>query len=115
MKKISILFALLLFAGFTAISQSDTSAVKKVNNNKSVAGYFTFNDSKPERSPYASGYLIDNQTNVIPPAKSLEFVIQHRFGTMALPIQDWVSITASLTGCSLDSERPKSTNYRISV
>jgi len=92
MKKISILFALLLFAGFTAISQSDTSAVKKVNNNKSVAGYFTFNDSKPERSPYASGYLIDNQTNVIPPAKSLEFVIQHRFGTMENGISDLYGI-----------------------
>ncbi len=92
MKKISILFALFLFAGFTAFSQTDTAAVKKVNNNKSLVGYFAFNDSKPERIPYASGYLIDNMTNVIAPAKSLEFVIQHRFGTMENGISDLYGI-----------------------
>lgn len=92
MKKICILFALLLFAGSMAISQSDTASVKKVNNNKSVVGYFTFNDSKPERTPYSCGYLIDNQTNVIPPAKSLEFIIQHRFGTMENGISDLYGI-----------------------
>jgi hypothetical protein len=92
MKKISILFALFLFAGLTAFSQTDTATVKKVNNNKSIVGFFTFNDSKPERNVYASGYLIDNQTSVIPVAKTLEMVIQHRFGTMENGISDLYGI-----------------------
>jgi hypothetical protein len=92
MKKISIIFVLFLFAGLTAFSQTDTAAVKKVNNNKSIVGYFTLNDSKPERNVYASGYLIDNQTSSIPVAKTLEMVIQHRFGTMENGISDLYGI-----------------------
>ncbi len=37
---------------------------------------------KPVRSPFESGYLIDNQTTVIPVEGTLEFAIQHKFGTM---------------------------------
>jgi len=103
MKKISILFALFLFTGLTAFSQSDTTAVKKENNNKSLLGYFIVNDSKPERTPYASGYLIDNQTNVIPAAKSLEMVIQHRFGAMENGISDlWGIFGAANTRLGLN-------------
>ena len=103
MKKISILFALFLLAGLTAFSQSDTTAAKKENNNKSLLGYFIVNDSKPERTPYASGYLIDNQTNVIAPAKSLEMVIQHRFGTMENGISDlWGIMGAANTRLGLN-------------
>ena len=36
---------------------------------------------KPVTSPFESGYLIDAQTTVIPAAKTLEAVIQHKFGT----------------------------------
>jgi hypothetical protein len=103
MKKISILFALFLLAGLTAFSQSDTTNAKKENNNKSLLGYFIVNDSKPERTPYASGYLIDNQTNVMPPAKSLEMVIQHRFGTMENGISDlWGIFGAANTRLGLN-------------
>lgn len=103
MKKISILFALFLLAGLTAFSQSDTTNAKKENNNKSLLGYFIVNDSKPERTPYASGYLIDNQTNVMPPAKSLEMVIQHRFGTMENGISDlWGIMGAANTRLGLN-------------
>ena len=35
-----------------------------------------------EKAPFESGYFIADQTVVIPPAKSLEFVIQHDFGTI---------------------------------
>jgi hypothetical protein len=38
---------------------------------------------KPVRAPYNSGYLIDAQTSYIPAVKTLEYVIQHRFGTLA--------------------------------
>ncbi|HCR90818.1 MAG TPA: hypothetical protein DIW50_10255 [Prolixibacteraceae bacterium] len=37
---------------------------------------------KPVRSPFESGYLIDNQTSFIPTAKTLEYVIQHKFGSI---------------------------------
>lgn len=37
---------------------------------------------KPVREPHASGYLIDAQTSYIPAEKTLEYVIQHRFGNI---------------------------------
>jgi hypothetical protein len=37
---------------------------------------------KPVRPPFQSGYLIDNQTTFIPSEGTLEYVIQHKFGTM---------------------------------
>lgn len=43
---------------------------------------------KPVRSPFSSGILIDNQTCVIPTKNTLEWVIQHRFGTMENGISD---------------------------
>lgn len=37
-------------------------------------------DNRPVRNPFESGTMIDNQTIVIPTAKTLEGVIEHRFG-----------------------------------
>jgi hypothetical protein len=37
---------------------------------------------QPVRSPWESGYLIDAQTSKIPTKNTLEFVIQHKFGSM---------------------------------
>ncbi len=37
---------------------------------------------KPVVEPFGSGYLIDNQTTLVPYPKTLEFVIQHKFGTL---------------------------------
>ncbi len=37
---------------------------------------------KPVRFSFASGHLIDNQTSTLPVKNTLEWVIQHRFGTM---------------------------------
>ncbi|HSH19330.1 MAG TPA: DUF5777 family beta-barrel protein, partial [Draconibacterium sp.] len=37
---------------------------------------------KPVSETFSSGYLIDNQTVFIPDAKTLEFIIQHKFGTI---------------------------------
>lgn len=34
------------------------------------------------KSPFESGICMDLQTVVVPPAKTLEFVLQHRFGTI---------------------------------
>lgn len=37
---------------------------------------------RPVRTPWESGYLIDNPTSLIPVKNTLEFVIQHKFGTI---------------------------------
>ena len=49
---------------------------------------------KPVRSPFESGMLIDNQTNVIPVANTLEMLIQHRFGKMDNGLSDFWGIYA---------------------
>jgi hypothetical protein len=36
----------------------------------------------PVREPFASGMVIDNQTTVIPTLKTIEYVIQHKFGVI---------------------------------
>ncbi|MCF8227327.1 MAG: DUF5777 family beta-barrel protein [Bacteroidales bacterium] len=62
MKKFTIiLFALLIGAG-SLLAQEE----KKKD--------------KPVRAPFESGILIDNQTVIVPTKKTLEFVIEHRFG-----------------------------------
>lgn len=50
---------------------------------------------KPITEPFASGLLIDNQTCQMPPAKTLEMIIQHRFGTMDNGLEDLYGIYAS--------------------
>lgn len=35
---------------------------------------------RPVRAPFNSGILIDNQTTVVPSVKTLEYMIQHKFG-----------------------------------
>ncbi|MBT3385912.1 MAG: hypothetical protein HN778_20555 [Prolixibacteraceae bacterium] len=47
---------------------------------------------KPVRSPFESGYLIDNQTTLVPVEGTLEYVIQHKFGTMSNGMTDLYGI-----------------------
>ena len=47
-------------------------------------------ESKPVRSTFESGILIDQQTNNIPTANTLELLIQHKFGTIQNGITDLV-------------------------
>lgn len=49
---------------------------------------------QPVSSTFESGYLIDNQTIFIPDAKTLEFAIQHKFGTMDKGVSDLFGIYA---------------------
>lgn len=67
MKK-NILFILLfsLISSF-AFAQEEAAAPEK---------------DKPVSAPFESGYLIDAQTTVIQPVKTLEMTIQHKFGTV---------------------------------
>lgn len=50
---------------------------------------------KPVRSPFESGYLIDAQTTVIPNVKTLEAVIQHKFGPVENGRSDLFGIYAA--------------------
>ena len=45
-----------------------------------------------EKAPFESGYFIDDQTVSIPPATTLQFVIQHRFGTIQNGFEDFLGI-----------------------
>ncbi len=49
---------------------------------------------RPVRAPFESGILIDNQTTVIPAAKTLEYNIQHKFSPMTNGFSDLFGIYA---------------------
>lgn len=51
-------------------------------------------DNRPVRTPFESGTLIDNQTVLIQRAKTLEALIEHRFGTKNNGITDLWGIYA---------------------
>lgn len=43
---------------------------------------------KPQRAPFESSWIIENQTVVVPAKGTLEFMIQHRFGTIGNGVKD---------------------------
>ena len=45
-------------------------------------------DKRPVRAPFESSILIDNQTIIVPSKGTLEFDIQHRFGTVDNGLSD---------------------------
>ena len=45
-----------------------------------------------EKAPFESGYFIDDQTVALPPAHSLQMIIQHRFGTIQNGFTDLAGI-----------------------
>lgn len=50
--------------------------------------------ARPSRPAFESGLLFDNATTTIQPSKTLEMIIQHRFGTMDNGITDLYGIWA---------------------
>ena len=61
------------------------SLVPAISNAQDAAGDSTVVvkvKDKPVRSPFESGYLIDDQTTVVQNVHTLEAVIQHKFGTI---------------------------------
>jgi len=92
MKKIIIVLFLAWFGTSSILAQDTQEAKPAVNANKSLLGYFIVKEGKPVRTPYDGGMLIDNQTNVMPSAKSLEFTMQHRFGSMENGLSDFIGI-----------------------
>lgn len=79
MKKYIITFVLVSLIGMGLLAQESTEAKVK---------------DKPVRSPFQSGLLIDNQTTVVYPPKTLEYVIQHKFGKMNNGASDLFGIYA---------------------
>ncbi len=63
-----ILFLIISGFTFSIISAQETETEKE--------------KAQPVSSPFDSGCLIDQQTTVIPDARTLEFVIQHTFGSI---------------------------------
>lgn len=45
-------------------------------------------EDKPARPAFESTWIIDNQTGLVPSKKTLEFMIQHRFGTVDNGVTD---------------------------
>jgi hypothetical protein len=82
MKNIITFLLLFCFSAGVLFAQ-DTETKKCENSNKSLLGYFMLKDGKPVSESYMGTYLIDNQTNIMPQAKSLEMVIQHRFSNLS--------------------------------
>lgn len=88
MKNFSILLIITWFFAMPTFAQDEEAKPAKENKNKSLLGYWVANESAPERAIYENGILIDNRTNIMPSAKSLEMMIQHRFGSMDNGIED---------------------------
>jgi hypothetical protein len=91
MKNIIITLLLACFSAGMLVAQ-DTETPKTTNSNKSLLGYWIIKDGKPVSNPYESDYLIDNQTNVVPTAQTMELVIQHRFGSLQNGFSDFLGI-----------------------
>ncbi len=68
-------FFLIILSVFTVLIYNPAFAQKKDNSE-------TKKTQKAVRTPWESGTLIDNQTGVVLPTKTLEFIIQHRFGVI---------------------------------
>lgn len=49
-------------------------------------------EDKPVRSPFESSWIIDNQTPVVYPKGTFEFMIQHRFGEIEHGFQDFFGL-----------------------
>ncbi len=97
-KKNYILLVLLAIIPFTGIfAQEEQEEVK----------------DKPVRAPFSSGYLIDNQTTMIPIKGTLEFAIQHKFGAVENGTSDFFGIYAPSANIRLGLNYVPITNFQI--
>lgn len=70
---------------------------------------------RPVRAPFASGLLLDNQTTYIPSVKTLEYVIQHKFGNMQNGRSDLWGIYAPGANIRLGVNYVPFKNFQIGV
>lgn len=89
MNKILTILLLLIFAvSFSQAQENENVPAAKEKD-------------KPVRYPWAGGHLIDGQTSLIPVKNTLEFVIQHKFGTISNGISDLFGLYAPGTNIRL--------------
>jgi len=76
LKYILVLF-IISFSGYNVFAQDETEEAK---------------EDKVIRPMFESAYLMDNQSVLVYPEKTLEFVMQHRFGTIEEGLTDFYGI-----------------------
>lgn len=101
MNKILITIFLLICFGFSSLAQEATEEQPAKEKDK------------PVRRPWESGYLIDAQTSFIPEKRTLNYVIQHKFGTVANGISDLYGIYAAGANIRLGIEYVPVKNVQI--
>lgn len=69
----------------------------------------------PVTSTFASGYLIDNQTVVIPDVKTLEYAIQHKFGSMDNGLSDFWGIYSPGANVRLGLNYVFAKNFQLGI
>ncbi len=94
-----VLFIILFVLAFTSVFAQDEQKEK----------------SEPVDSPFESSYLIDQQTTVIPDAKTLQFVIQHKFGTMDNGTSDLFGIYSPGANVRLALDYVVVKNFQVGV
>ncbi len=70
---------------------------------------------KPVRFPFASGYLIDNQTTLIPVPGTLVFVMQHKFGSIENGMTDFLGIYSPGANVRLGLNYVPVSNFQLGV
>lgn len=74
---LSFTIVVAMFIPTQIIAQDETEVKEEAATETEVK-----KENKPVRSPYEAGMLIETQTYVVWPKKTLEFAIQHRFGNV---------------------------------
>lgn len=69
LKQLVLVCTSLLFIANSCFSQDGDTTKPKVDN-------------RPVKEPFESAYILNSQTIVVPNAKTLEFMMQHRFGKL---------------------------------
>ncbi|AFD07274.1 hypothetical protein Solca_2231 [Solitalea canadensis DSM 3403] len=78
----------LLLASLSTFAQVDSVKVQEDSVNVEESDKAQDSGNKPVRSAFESTWIIDNQTTVVPQKGSLEFMINHRFGTIYNGVSD---------------------------
>jgi len=95
-----IWFLIILWVAFNGVSAQEAEVKEK---------------DKPVRTPFESGYLIDNQTTLIPIKGTLEYVIQHKFGKMDKGISDFYGIYSPGANVRLGINYVPVKNFQIGI
>lgn len=102
MKKSLLIVILVLLVCTGSWAQDDASSTKKEKG-------------EPVMSEFENGTLIDAQTSVIPSAKTLEFTIQHKFGSVENGISDLYGIYSAGANVRLGLNYVPVKNFQLGI